>query len=182
MSPASVSRRSTDNITRALSMAKSAAHAPETPATRLLKQLRIPFSTHLYEYEAHGGTTVSARELNLPEHAIVKTLVMQDEDANPLIVLMHGDRTVSTKELARQAGRKRIEPCKPEVANRHSGYLIGGTSPFATRKKMPVYMEKSILDLPLIYINGGRRGFLVGIHPHDILRALQPDLISAALE
>lgn len=163
-------------------MAKSATHAPETPATRLLKQLRIPFSTHLYEYEAHGGTTVSARELNLPQHAIVKTLVMQDEDTTPLIVLMHGDRTVSTKELARQAGCKRIETCKPEVAHRHSGYLVGGTSPFATRKKMPVFMEKTILDLPLIYINGGRRGFLVGLHPHDILRVLEPTLISAALE
>ncbi|MDV7398200.1 YbaK/EbsC family protein, partial [Arthrospira platensis SPKY1] len=106
---------------------------------------------------------MSARELNLPEHAIVKTLVMQDENASPLIVLMHGDRTVSTKELARQVGCKRIETCKPEVANRHSGYLVGGTSPFATRRKMPVFMEKTILDLPLIYINGGRRGFLVGL-------------------
>lgn len=163
-------------------MAKSTSHAPETPATRLLKQLRIPYSTHLYEYEAHGGTAVSARELNLPEHAIVKTLVMQDENASPLIVLMHGDRTVSTKELARQAGCKRIETCKPDVANRHSGYLVGGTSPFATRRKMPVFMEKTILDLPLIYINGGRRGFLVGIHPHDILRALEPTLITAAAE
>jgi Cys-tRNA(Pro) deacylase len=163
-------------------MAKSATHAPETPATRLLKQLRVAFSTHLYVYEAHGGTTVSARELNLPEHAIVKTLVMQDENASPLIVLMHGDRTVSTKELARQAACKRIETCKPEVANRHSGYLVGGTSPFATRKRMPVFMEKTILDLPLVYINGGRRGFLVGIHPHDILRVLEPTLISAALE
>lgn len=163
-------------------MVKPSTHAPETPATRVLKQLRIPYSTHLYEYEAHGGTTVSARELNLPEHAIVKTLVMQDENANPLIVLMHGDRTVSTKELARQAGCKRIETCKPDVANRHSGYLVGGTSPFGTRKKMPIYMEKSILELPLIYINGGRRGFLVGVHPHDILRALDPHLISAALD
>lgn len=160
-------------------MSKSDKSAPETPATRFLKKHGVAYSAHLYEYEPHGGTTVSARELNLPEHAIVKTLVMEDEKANPLIVLMHGDRKVSTKELARQAGCKHIDTCKPEVANRHTGYLVGGTSPFGTRKAMPIYMEKSILDLPLIYINGGRRGFLVGIHPHDILRILQPQLVSA---
>lgn len=162
-------------------MAKSTPHAPETPATRLLKQLDVSFSTHLYQYETHGGTAVSARELDLPEHAIIKTLVMQDENASPLIVLMHGDRTVSTKELARQTGRKRIETCKPDIANRHSGYLVGGTSPFATRKKMPIFIEKTILDLPLIYINGGKRGFLIGIHPNDILRTLQPTQVSVAL-
>lgn len=161
-------------------MSKIDRHAPETPATRFLRQHGISYSTHLYEYEEHGGTQVSARELNVAEHAVVKTLVMEDENAEPLIVLMHGDCKVSTKELARQAGRKRIETCKPEVANRHSGYLVGGTSPFGTRKRMPVYMEKSILDLPLIYINGGRRGFLVGIHPHDILRVLQPALVNVA--
>lgn len=161
-------------------MSKKDTHAPETPATRFLRQHRIAHSTHVYEYEEHGGTAVSARELNVPEHAVVKTLIMQDESARPLIVLMHGDREVSTKELARQSGRKRIEICPPAVANRHSGYLVGGTSPFATKKSMPVFMERSILDLPLIYINGGRRGFLVGIHPHDVLRILQPQLVDAA--
>jgi Cys-tRNA(Pro) deacylase len=120
---------------------------------------------------------VSARELNVAEHAVVKTLIMQDENAHPLIVLMHGDMQVSTKELARQSGHKRIEICPPAVASRHSGYLVGGTSPFATKRAMPVFMERSILDLPLIYINGGRRGFLVGIHPHDVLQALNPQLV-----
>lgn len=161
-------------------MSKKDLHAPETPATRFLRQNRIAHSTHLYEYEEHGGTAVSARELNVAEHAVVKTLIMQDEQSRPLIVLMHGDREVSTKELARQSGRKRIEICPPAVANRHSGYLVGGTSPFATKKSMPVFMERSILDLPLIYINGGRRGFLVGIHPHDVLRILQPQLVDSA--
>lgn|SRR5690606_24600972 len=161
-------------------MNKKEHGAPETPATRFLRQQRIAHSTHLYEYEEHGGTTVSARELNVPEHAVVKTLIMQDEKAQPLIVLMHGDHQVSTKELARQSGRKRIEICPPAIANRHSGYLVGGTSPFGTKKTMPVFMERSILDLPLIYINGGRRGFLVGIHPHDVLRLLQPQLVDVA--
>jgi Cys-tRNA(Pro) deacylase len=163
-------------------MSRSQSHAPETPATRFLKQNRIPYSAHLYEYEEHGGTGLSAHALNLPEHAIVKTLIMEDENAAPLIVLMHGDRKVSTKELARQVGCKRIEACRPDVANRHSGYLIGGTSPFGTRRKMPIYMEKSILDLPLIHINGGRRGFLVGVHPHDLLKLLQPKLVTVALQ
>ena len=155
-------------------------HAPETQATKFLKAHKVAFSSHLYAYEEHGGTRVSARELNVDEHAVVKTLIFEDENAKPLIVLMHGDCKVSTKELARQAGRKHIEPCKPEVANRHSGFLIGGTSPFGTRKKMPVYMEKSILDLPLIYINGGRRGYLVGIHPHDLVRVLEVNLVQVA--
>lgn len=163
-------------------MSKNTAHAPETPATRFLRQHGIAFSNHLYTYEEHGGTSVSARELNVDEHAVIKTLIMEDEQGNPLIVLMHGDHKVSTKELARQTGRKRIEPCKPEVANRHSGYLVGGTSPFGTRKVMPVYMEKTILDLPLIYINGGRRGYLVGIHPHDIVRSLKPEFVQVALQ
>lgn len=163
-------------------MSKNNQHAPETPATRFLKQHRIAYSTHLYEYEEHGGTSLSAKALNLPEHAIVKTLILEDENSAPLIMLMHGDRKVSTKELARQTNRKRIETCKPEVANRHSGYLIGGTSPFGTRKKMPIYMEKSILDLSIVHINGGRRGFLVGLHPHDIVRILKPELVSVALE
>ncbi|AWI80034.1 MAG: Cys-tRNA(Pro) deacylase [Betaproteobacteria bacterium HGW-Betaproteobacteria-13] len=161
-------------------MSKIEKHAPETPATRFLRQHGIAHSDHLYEYEEHGGTEVSSRELNVAEHAVIKTLIMEDENAQPLVMLMHGDHKVSTKELARQAGRKRIEPCKPEVANRHSGFLIGGTSPFGTRKKMPVYMEKSILDLPLIYINGGKRGYLVGIHPHDLLRVLQANLVQVA--
>ncbi len=157
-----------------------AGNAPETPATKLLRQQGVAYSCHLYAYEAHGGTQVSARELNVDEHAVIKTLVMEDEAARPLIILMHGDCKVSTKELARQIGCKKVEPCKPEVANRHSGYLVGGTSPFGTRKKMPVYAEQSILDLPLIYINGGRRGFLVGIHPHDLVRVLSPQAVNAA--
>jgi len=155
-------------------------HAPETQATKFLKAHKVAFSSHLYAYEEHGGTRVSARELNVDEHAVVKTLIFEEETDKPLIVLLHGDCKVSTKELARQAGRKHIEPCKPEVANRHSGFLIGGTSPFGTRKKMPVYMEKSILDLPLIYINGGRRGYLVGIHPHDLVRVLEVNLVQVA--
>lgn len=157
-------------------------HAPETPATRFLRQHRIAHSNHLYTYEEHGGTKVSARELNVDEHAVIKTLIMEDEQAKPLIVLMHGDCKVSTKELARQVGCKKVEPCKPEVANRHTGFLVGGTSPFGTKKAMPIYMEKSILDLPLIYLNGGRRGYLVGVHPHDVVKALQPKMVEAALK
>jgi len=163
-------------------MSKSGSRAPETPATRFLKQHRISYSTHLYPYEPHGGTRTSARELNVPEHSVVKTLVMEDENANPLIVLMHGDRKVSTKELARQAGRKRIAPCTPETAAHHSGYLVGGTSPFGTRKPLPVFIEKTILDLPLIYINGGRRGFLVGLNPNDLPRVLNLQIVNAAIE
>lgn len=161
-------------------MSRSDKHAPETQATRFLRQHGVAFSHHLYDYEEHGGTEVSARELNVDEHSVIKTLIMEDENAQPLIVLMHGDHKVSTKELARQAGCKRIEPCKPEVANRHSGFLVGGTSPFGTKKRMPVFMERTVLDLPLIYINGGRRGFLVGIHPHDLVRVLQPTLVQVA--
>jgi len=162
-------------------MSKS-EHAPETQATKFLKSHKIAFSSHLYAYEEHGGTKVSARELNVAEHAVVKTLIFEDENAKPLIVLMHGDCKVSTKELARQIGCKKVEPCKPEVANRHTGFLVGGTSPFGTKKAMPVYIEKSILDLSLIYINGGRRGYLVGIHPHDILRTLNAQPVEAALK
>ena len=158
------------------------ANAPETPATRFLRQHAIAHSNHFYDYEEHGGTKVSARELNVDEHAVIKTLVMEDESAKPLIVLMHGDRKVSTKELARQIGCKKVETCQPEAANRHTGYLVGGTSPFGTKKKMPIYMEKSILDLSLIYINGGRRGFLVGVQPHDLMRALVPKVVEAALK
>ena len=163
-------------------MSRSDHNAPETLATRFLRQHHTPFSTHLYNYEDHGGTKVSSRELNVAEHAVVKTLVMEDESRQPLVVLMHGDRKVSTKELARQTGHKQISPCDPAVAQRHTGYLVGGTSPFGTKKTLPVFMERSILDLPLIYINGGKRGFLVGVHPHDILRMLQPGLVNVALE
>lgn len=158
-------------------MARHESNGPETPATRFLRTHGVAYSSHPYAYEEHGGTRVSARELNVAEHAVIKTLIMEDEKAAPLIVLMHGDLKVSTKELARQAARKHIEPCKPETANRHTGYLIGGTSPFGTRRQMPAFMEKTVLDLPLVYINGGRRGFLVGVHPHDILRVLQPTLV-----
>ncbi len=147
-----------------------------------LKSHNVAYTKHEYDYVEHGGTEVSASALGVPEHHVVKTLVMQDEDAKPLIVLMHGDKKVSTKNLARQAGRKRIEPCKPEVAQRHTGYQVGGTSPFGTRKKMPIYLERSILELPKIYINGGRRGFLVGIAPTEIARTLAPVLVDAALD
>jgi Cys-tRNA(Pro) deacylase len=140
-------------------------HASETPATQLLRKSGIAFTEHLYDYVEHGGTTESARQLGVDEHHVVKTLVMEDESAAPLIVLMHGDRQVSTKNLARQIGAKKVTPCKPEVAQRHSGFLVGGTSPFGTRKAMPVYVESSILELPGLYINGGRRGYLVGIAP-----------------
>ncbi|MBR8457859.1 Cys-tRNA(Pro) deacylase [Burkholderia dolosa] len=140
-------------------------HVSETPATQLLRRHGVAFGEHPYDYVEHGGTAESARQLGVDEHSVVKTLVMEDEHAKPLIVLMHGDRTVSTKNLARQIGAKRAEPCKPEVANRHSGYLVGGTSPFGTRKTMPVYVEATILALPTIYLNGGRRGYLVSIEP-----------------
>jgi Cys-tRNA(Pro) deacylase len=148
-------------------------HVSETPATQFLRKQGVAFSEHPYTYEEHGGTAVSAQALGVDEHQVVKTLVMQDESARPLIVLMHGDRKVSTKNLARQIGCKSVEPCKPEVANRHSGYLVGGTSPFGTRKAMPVYVEETVLALDQIYINGGRRGYLVGIDP-QVLPALLP--------
>ena len=154
----------------------------DTQATVFLKANKIAYTVHEYEYVERGGTEVSAQSLGVTEHEVVKTLVMQDEDGKPLIVLMHGDRKVSTKNLARQAGVKRVEPCKPEVAQRHSGYQVGGTSPFGTRKRLPVYMERSILELPQIYINGGRRGFLVRISPGEIVRTLQPTLVDVALE
>jgi Cys-tRNA(Pro) deacylase len=145
-------------------MSKS-RHVSETLATQFLRRHGVAFGEHAYDYVEHGGTAESARQLGVDEHHVVKTLVMEDENAKPLIVLMHGDRTVSTKNLARQIGAKRVEPCKPEVANRHSGFLVGGTSPFGTRKPMPVYVESSILELEQIWINGGRRGFLVSIGP-----------------
>jgi Cys-tRNA(Pro) deacylase len=156
-------------------------HVSETPATAFLKRHGVAFTEHVFEYEDHGGTRVAARELGVEEHAMVKTLVMEDERKAPLIVLMHGDRSVSTKNLARQAGAKRIEPCRPDVAQRHSGYQIGGTSPFGTRKAMPIYLEKSVLELPRIYVNGGRRGYLLGIAPPDLVRVLKPDLVEVGL-
>lgn len=147
-------------------------HASETPATQWLKANKVSFTEHLYDYVEHGGTGESARQLGWPEHEVVKTLVMEDDAARPLVVLMHGDRQVSLKNLARQIGAKKVAPCKPEVANRHSGFLVGGTSPFGTRKAMPVYVESTILDLPKILINGGRRGYLVGIDPRVLTETL----------
>ncbi|MFN8010773.1 MAG: Cys-tRNA(Pro) deacylase [Holophagaceae bacterium] len=155
--------------------------APSTNATRLLKQAGVAYTEHLYRYEEKGGTAVSARELGLDEHAVIKTLVMEDEKGAPLIVLMHGDKEVSTKELARQIGAKVVQPCKPEVANRHSGYLVGGTSPFGTKKAMPIYVEGSVLELPRLWINGGSRGFLVGMTPSELGRVLSVQVVRVAI-
>ena len=154
---------------------------PVTPAVRWLRDHKVPFTEHLYAYEERGGTAISARELGVDQHAVVKTLVMEDDAGKPLLVLMHGDREVSTKELARVLGVRSIRPCTPEVANRHTGYLVGGTSPFATRKLLPVCMESSILTLPRIYLNGGKRGFLVGIEPKDVEQLLQPKLVAVGI-
>jgi Cys-tRNA(Pro) deacylase len=154
----------------------------KTPATEFLSAHGIAYTEHHYDYVEHGGTTVSAQSLGIAEHEVVKTLVMQDEHSKPLIVLMHGDLKVSTKQLARQAGKKSIEPCKPDAAQRHSGYQVGGTSPFGTRKALPVYMERSIQALPAIYINGGRRGFLVRLDPQDLIAVLKPQLVQVAME
>ena len=156
-------------------------HVSETPATQLLRKKGTTFTEHPYAYEEHGGTSVSSRELGVEEHVVVKTLVMQDEHAKPMIVLMHGDKTVSTKNLARQIACKSVEPCKPEVAQRHSGYMIGGTSPFGTKKAMPVYVEESILELEKIYLNGGRRGYLIGIAPSLLLELLAAKPVNCAL-
>jgi len=155
-------------------MAKKERHVSETPATQWLRRHGVAFSEHPYDYVEHGGTAESARQLGVDEHAVVKTLVMQDDKAQPLLVLMHGDRQVSTKNLARALGVKSVEPCSVDVAQRHSGYLVGGTSPFGTRKTLPVCVEASVLALPRLWINGGRRGFLVGIDP-AVLRRL-PEL------
>jgi Cys-tRNA(Pro) deacylase len=160
-------------------MAKKSAHVSETPATQFLRQRGVSFSEHPYDYVEHGGTAESARQLGVDEHHVVKTLVMQDQDAKPLIVLMHGDRQVSTKNLARQIGAKKVEPCKPEVAQRHSGYQVGGTSPFGLRKAVPVYVEAGVLALPLIYINGGRRGYLVGVAPQILVDLLGARAVQA---
>lgn len=159
-----------------------ARHVSETPATQLLRERGVAFTEHVYEYVDHGGTAVSAQALGVDEHSVVKTLVMEDERATPLLVLMHGDRTVSTKNLARQIGRKRVEPCRPEVAQRHTGYQVGGTSPFGIRKRMPVFVERSVLDLPKIYINGGRRGYLVGIAPSVVTSLMQATPVDCALK
>ena len=157
-------------------------HVSETPATAFLKKHGVAYTEHVYAYEEHGGTAVSARELGVPEHEVVKTLVMEDEAKRAFIVLMHGDRKVSTKNLARQIGVKKVEPCTPEAAQRHSGYQVGGTSPFGTRKSLPVYVEESVLALGKIYINGGRRGYLVGIAPNELLRVLGAKSVEVALE
>jgi Cys-tRNA(Pro) deacylase len=162
-------------------MAKS-QHVSETPATAWLRAKHLAFSEHPYPYVEHGGTTESARALGVDEHCVVKTLVMQDDSAKPLIVLMHGDRTVSTKALARQIGVKSVEPCKPDVAQRHSGYLVGGTSPFGTKRSMPVWVEAGILVLPIIYINGGERGYLLGLAPGPAFELLGAQPVQCALD
>lgn len=152
-----------------------------TPAIHFLKQHNVPFTTHEYRYEERGGTAVSSRELGVDEHLVIKTLVMEDESKRPLIVLMHGDREVSTKNLARQIGRRTVTPCSPDVAQKHTGYMVGGTSPFGTRKKLPVFAERTIADLDRVYINGGARGFLVSIAAADLVRVLSPALVDASL-
>jgi len=161
-------------------MSKKSSHVSETPATQVLKRAGVEFTEHVYDYVDHGGTAESSRQLGVDEHAVVKTLVMQDDKAEPLIVLMHGDCTVSLKELARQIPCKKVEPCKPEVAQRHSGYQVGGTSPFGVRKAMPVFVEASILALPKICINGGRRGYLVGIEPRVLIELLAARAVTCA--
>ncbi len=155
---------------------------PVTAATRFLKQKNIVYKPHLYSYEEKGGTAVSARELEVDEHAVIKTLIMEDEQKKPLIVLMHGDMEVSTKELARTLGVKTITPCSPDIAFKHTGYQVGGTSPFATRKPLPVYMEKTIINLDTIYINGGKRGFLVSLKPQIVVDLLEPTLVEVSIK
>ena len=159
---------------------RKADHVSETPATQLLRRHGVPFSEHVYDYVERGGTAESSRQLGVPEHEVVKTLVMQDEAARPLLVLMHGDREVSTRALARQIGVKRVEPCSPEAAQRASGYRIGGTSPFATRKPMPVYVEQSVLALPRILVNGGQRGYLVRLEPGVLVSLLGARTVQCA--
>jgi Cys-tRNA(Pro) deacylase len=154
--------------------------APVTPAIRVLRQHKVAYTEHLYEYLEHGGTRESARQLGVEEHAVVKTLVMEDEAKKPLIVLMHGDCEVSTRNLARQINRRHIEPCTPEVANRHTGYMVGGTSPLGTKKPIPVFIESTILDIERIYLNGGKRGFLVGLNPKALLPILSPAAVQVA--
>ena len=155
--------------------------APMTPAVRELKRMGVSFTEHPYTYVEHGGTASFAREFGVDEHAVIKTLVMEDDAKRPLIVLMHGDREVSTKELARIRGVKSIQPCAPETAERHSGYMVGGTSPFGLRKAMPIYVEQTILELPRIYINGGKRGFLVGLDPKELAKVLTSAAVRVAV-
>jgi Cys-tRNA(Pro) deacylase len=162
-------------------MVRKDKHVSETPATQMLKAAGIAYTEHPYDFVDHGGTAESAKQLGVPEHAVIKTLVMQDDKAQPLIVLMHGDCSVSTKNLAREIGVKSVEPCRPEVAQRHSGYLLGGTSPFGMKKAMPVYVEASVLDLPRICINGGRRGYLVGMAPQVLVDLLAARAVRCAL-
>lgn len=157
-------------------------HVSETPATQFLKAQGIGFSEHPYDYVDHGGASEAARQLALDPHAVAKTLIMEDENKQPLIVIMHGDKEVSTRNLARQTGAKKIAPCAPATAQRHSGYLVGGTSPFATRKKMPVWVEAELLELPRIYLNGGRRGFLLGLEPQVLVKLLDARPVQAANE
>ena len=161
-------------------MSTTSDRNPVTMAVRVLREHRVDFTHHPYEYEERGGTEISARELGVDEHAVIKTLIMEDDAKKPMIVLMHGDREVSTKNLARQLGVKSITPCVPVVADRHSGYQVGGTSPFGTKRTMPVYMERTIAELPKIYVNGGKRGYLVGMSPADAMRVLEPTLVDAA--
>jgi Cys-tRNA(Pro) deacylase len=155
---------------------------PVTNAVRVLREHGVAFTHHPYAYEERGGTEVSARELGVDEHAVVKTLIMEDDARRPLVVLMHGDREVSTKNLARHLGVKSVAPCAPAVADRHSGYQVGGTSPFGTRRRMPVYMQRTIADLSVVYVNGGRRGYLVGVTPTDLVRVLAPELVDIAID
>ena len=162
-------------------MAKKDKHVSETPATQWLRAAGVTFTEHVYDYVDHGGTAESARQLGWPEASVVKTLVMQNERADPLIVLMHGDKQVSTKNLARAIGVKGVSPCRPEVAQRHSGYLVGGTSPFGTRKPMLVYVEASVLNLPEILINGGRRGYLLGLDPKLLVTVLGASPVQCAI-
>lgn len=154
---------------------------PVTLATRELQKHQVKYTPFLFTYQEKGGTSHSSQELGVSEHIVIKTLIMETEDKSPLIVLMHGDLQVSTKQLARHLGVKTISPCKPEVADRHSGYQVGGTSPFGTRKKMPIYMEESILQSPLIYINGGKRGYLVSLDPQEVVRVLAPQLVAVGV-
>lgn len=162
-------------------MTRKDRHVSQTPATQWLREHGIAYTEHPYDYVEHGGTAESARQLGVAEHTVIKTLLMQDERAQPLVVLMHGDCQVSTKSLARAIGAKTVEPCRPEVAQRHSGYQVGGTSPFGLRKPMPVYVEHSVLALPKIHINGGRRGYLVGIDPAVLAGPLGAQPVACAL-
>ena len=156
--------------------------SPVTPAVRVLRKEDVPFTEYPYKYVEHGGTGNFAKQYSVDEHAVIKTLIMEDETGRPLVVLMHGDREVSTKELARTIGVKTVQPCTPDAAQKYSGYMVGGTSPFGTRKVMPIYMEKTILDLPTIYINGGKRGYIIGITPEEIVRVLRPVLVHVGIE